>query len=107
MFLVEKERIYFIISFGGKVFSITLFCLVVDFAFAVILANPGQSEGRSSKRENPSILVNHVAVIIATTVIAVVLLAGTLTCFFYRRIKAKINSINVANDLNYTTIFVL
>ncbi|CDP16410.1 unnamed protein product [Coffea canephora] len=54
-----------------------------------ILANTNQSEGTSSKRENPSISVNRVTVIIVTTVIAVVLLAGTLTCSFYRRIIAK------------------
>ncbi|CDP20441.1 unnamed protein product [Coffea canephora] len=46
-------------------------------------------EGTSSKRENPPISGNRVTVIIVTTVIAVVLLAGTLTCSFYRRIIAK------------------
>nr|XP_027127401.1 G-type lectin S-receptor-like serine/threonine-protein kinase At4g03230 [Coffea arabica] len=54
-----------------------------------ILANTNQSEGTWSKRENPSTSVNRVTVIIVTTVIAVVLLAGTLTCSFYRRIIAK------------------
>ena len=105
MFLMKKERMYFIISIGGKVFCITLFCLTVNFAFAEILANTNQSEGTSSKRENPSISVNRVTVIIVTTVIAVVLLAGTLTCSFYRRIIAKRKGINVANDPNYATIF--
>nr|XP_027063039.1 G-type lectin S-receptor-like serine/threonine-protein kinase At4g03230 [Coffea arabica] len=62
------------VSAIGKVFCITLFCL---------------AEGTSSKRENPPISGNRVTVIIVTTVIAVVLLAGTLTCSFYRRIIAK------------------
>ncbi|XP_071904876.1 uncharacterized protein [Coffea arabica] len=52
---------------------------------SAILTNPNHSEGTSLQRDKP-----HVAVIIVTPVIAVVLLAGSLICFCLRkRILAK------------------